>query len=263
MAEVTSHKANLTGPAMEQSRDTRTPEEDQLTILGGVKCCIDPEVGSLRVAVSDGMGANGFEHVCILIDPGAFHRTFPLEDCNEVPLVVARESKAGHAYEAAGDHIIVNEGQRHITFMPQGGSLNRMDFQVTVANEALGSGSEVVGSGHRVILGKKEAYIENMFGGKTSLRRCNGMWYLDVWRVPQFIANGDQELSQFFSSAWISNITPRFVTPNHNARELPTGELHMVEPEGALKIIARGEPIEPNADEVRNHNLTHQPYRSW
>ena len=60
-----------------------------------------------------------------------------------------------------------------------------MGFQVVAVNKALGSVSELVDAGHKVVFEKIGAYIENREGDKTRFRRCNGMWYLDAWRVPR------------------------------------------------------------------------------
>ena len=80
-------------------------------------------------------------------------------DCNEVPSKVIAKSKAGCAYEVLGGHGAIHEGQRAITFLSQGGSLGRMDFQVAAVNEALGSVSELAESGHIVIPDKERICI--------------------------------------------------------------------------------------------------------
>lgn len=123
-----------------------------------------------------------------------------------MPIVATNISRSGYAYEAAGGHRIINEGQKGITFMSQEGALSRMDFQVVAVKKALGSVSELVDSGHRVACEGKGADIENVHGDTTNLRRCNGMLYLDAWRVPQSIANDGSKFMQLFSKARISDV---------------------------------------------------------
>ena len=50
----------------------------------------------------------------------------PEGECKDVPLKDTHKSKNGYAYEAAGAHIIVNEGNTDATFTSQEGSLGRM-----------------------------------------------------------------------------------------------------------------------------------------
>ena len=69
-----------------------------------------------------------------------------------------------YAYEAAGGHKIINEGQQNITFFSQGGDLNTMGLQAADVNKPFGSVAELVDAGHRVAFGKAGAYIENVHG---------------------------------------------------------------------------------------------------
>lgn len=50
---------------------------------GEIKCFIDSESGSLKTlaAEEEEEDTNGFEHVCILIDPGASDSVLPLDEC--------------------------------------------------------------------------------------------------------------------------------------------------------------------------------------
>ena len=50
-------------------------------------------------------------------------------------------------------------------------------------------------------------YIEINDGDKTNLRRCNGMFCLDAWRVPHHTANDSNRLPQLSQrQGWIVNL---------------------------------------------------------
>ena len=51
--------------------------------------------------------------------------------------------------------------------------------------------------GLRVIFAADGAYVENAQGHDISLRRNNGMWYLDCWRVPDDVAEDEEKLAKF------------------------------------------------------------------
>lgn len=99
----------------------------------------DPESGAVNAFAAGEVDTKGFEHACVPIGSGVSVSVLPAEGCQEVPLKEAKKPKAGYAYEGAGGHRIVNEGQRDITCISQEGALGRMGLQAAEVNKTLGS----------------------------------------------------------------------------------------------------------------------------
>ena len=85
-----------------------------------------------------------------------------------------------------------------MTFPPQDGNLSIIDFQVAAANKALGSVSELVDAGRRIISDAEVSHFENAQGHKTKMRRSNGIWYLDCRHVPHNAAKDPNGMSKPF-----------------------------------------------------------------
>lgn len=60
-----------------------------------------------------------------------------------------------------------------------------MHFQVRVVNKALGSGRELVNSGHRAVFQQVGSHIESPSGIRTKTRRSIRMWYFVCGEVPK------------------------------------------------------------------------------
>ena len=100
-----------------------------------------------------------------------------------------------------------NEGQREL-FMctPDGQSVKKMTLQIAKVSKALGSVSQMVDHGHRVVFdtgwnGTDISYIENKQSKeRTWLRRENGVYVLDMLVAPPNFQPGNEKSSVF--SRW-------------------------------------------------------------
>ena len=140
-----------------------------------------------------------FGCISVCLDPGAPDSVIRTRECKDIFVGETARSKSGYAYEEAGGRKIVNEGQKSLTLMSQDGDMNAMGFQVVDVNGPFGFVAEFVDAGYRIVFERNGAYIENSHGWRTRLRRSNGMWYLDCWRIPHRIASDPEELKQRFA----------------------------------------------------------------
>lgn len=101
--------------------------------------------------MEDEVEMGGFECISVSIEPGASDSVLPMDECKDTPITETKKPKMGYADEAVGVHRIVNEGQRNVTFFSQDGNLSTIDSHAAAADKALGSVSEFVDVGHRVI----------------------------------------------------------------------------------------------------------------
>ena len=167
---------------------------------GRIDCFVDPESGSLRTIAEEQGSAHGFQRAPVPTDPGSSGRVLPTNERNDVPIVEIQKSRHGYAYEAVGGHMVINEGQRNAAFVLQPGDFGSIDAQVAAVKKSARAVSELVDSGHRVVLNAKNPYIEHAEGGKTRLRRQIGMWYLHCWKIPNDIAIDQPKFNQRFQT---------------------------------------------------------------
>ena len=89
---------------------------------------------------------------------------------------------------------MLNEGEKTLTLATQGGGMRQMTFQLAAVNKALGSVSQIVGNGNRVVFEPSGSFIQNLnTGEKLWLRENNGVYVLDVLvGPPDGIPSGGQ-----------------------------------------------------------------------
>ena len=119
----------------------------------------------------------------ILIDSGASDHVLPSKQCEDVPLQPTAKSRSGYEYETAAGKTVVNEGERDVMFATREGNLSRLPFQVADICQGLGSVKQLVEDGMEVTFKKGGAFILHPGGERTWLRKQNGLWYLDMWKV--------------------------------------------------------------------------------
>lgn len=88
---------------------------------------MDPELGTPQTPALDDHDAHGFECIRVPIDAGAFDSVIPSGECPDAPTIANTKSKNGCAYEAAGGHRIINDGEKEIAFVSQSGRLGLMN----------------------------------------------------------------------------------------------------------------------------------------
>ena len=103
----------------QQSCDDEQVDVDAQVSFSGISCSIDQGFGSPKALACDDEGAYVFECVGVPIYLGASDGVLPVKRCNGASIQGTKRSRNGCAYEAAGRHKIINEGQRNITFAPQ------------------------------------------------------------------------------------------------------------------------------------------------
>ena len=99
---------------------------------------------------------------------------------------------------------VYNEGQRGLYMCaPDGKCIKKMTFQVAHVSKALGSASQMVDHGQRVVFDKDRngtdiSYIENeSTQDRTWLRRENGVYVMDMLIAPPSFKPGIERSSGF------------------------------------------------------------------
>ena len=98
----------------------------------------------------------------------------------------SKGSKAGEFYVAANNQRIYNEGEKTLLLSsPDGNDLRKMTFQCANVNKALGSVSQIVNNGNRVVFDRGGSYIQNVSTGcKLWLEEKNGVYELPGYVAP-------------------------------------------------------------------------------
>ena len=65
-------------------------------------------------------------------------------------------------------------------------------------NKAPESIPEPMDSGHSVVLDDEQSYVESKDERRTALRRQNGMWHFDRWRLPKEMIDDPRKISKLF-----------------------------------------------------------------
>ncbi len=121
----------------------------------------------------------------MVIDSGAAVTVMPKTWCMEHETKQSAASKAGDFYTTADGGIVENEGEKVLTLATQDGGMRHMVFQVVAVNKSLGSVSQIVANGNRVVFDTGGSYIQNVSNGeKLWLREANGVYVLDVLVAP-------------------------------------------------------------------------------
>ena len=135
----------------------------------------------------------------MVVDSGAGATVMPKDWCMAHAIKDSPGSLAEDFYFTADGTKVYNEGQRELYICTPEGNLRKMKFQVAKVKKALGSVSEMVDSGNRVVFDTDEggydiSYIENKkTRDKVWLRRENGVYVLDMMVAPPNFDGGTQQ----------------------------------------------------------------------
>ncbi len=108
-------------------------------------------------------------------------------------------SRTGDYYTTADGGVVVNEGEKTLTLATCDGGMRQMTFQLAAVNKALGSVSQIVSNGNRVVFEPSGSFIQNLSTGERLwLRETNGVYVLDVLvGPPDGAPNGDRATTGF------------------------------------------------------------------
>ena len=127
----------------------------------------------------------------MVVDSGAGETVLPSSWLPEHPTEESVGSKNNDYYVTADGSRVYNEGKKEVTISSvDGGKVRDMTFQVANVQKALGSVSQMVRRGNRVVFdrddnGKDLAYIENKRSKERMyMRQEKGVYVLDVLVAP-------------------------------------------------------------------------------
>ena len=91
-------------------------------------------------------------------------------------------AKKGSTYVAANSGVLINEGERTITFVTDEGQERKITFQVAGVNKALASVAGICDTGHIVTFTKTGGNIRNVKTGEvTTFLRKGNVYIMDAW----------------------------------------------------------------------------------
>ena len=127
----------------------------------------------------------------LVVDSGAGETVMPVDWLTSHPLTESDGSRANDFYTTADGSKVYNEGQRKLDVCTLDGQQRRsMTFQVARVKKALGSVSQMVKNGNKLVFdqdssGKDTSYIQNKrTNEKIWLRQENGVYVLDLMVAP-------------------------------------------------------------------------------
>ena len=132
----------------------------------------------------------------LVVDSGAGETVMPVDWLTNHPLTESDGSRANDFYTTADGGNVYDEGQRTLDVCTLDGQQRRsMTFQVARVKKALGSVSQVVKNGNKLVSdqdssGKDTSYIQNKrTNEKIWLRQENGVYVLDLMVAPPQMSN--------------------------------------------------------------------------
>ena len=127
----------------------------------------------------------------LVVDSGAGETVMPVDWLTNHPLKESDGSRANDFYTTADGCKVCNEGQRKLDVCTFDGQQRRsMTFQVARVKKALGSASQMVKNGNKLVFdqdssGKDTSYIQNKrTNEKIWLRQENGVYVVDLMVAP-------------------------------------------------------------------------------
>ena len=127
----------------------------------------------------------------LVVDSGAGETVIPAEWLQSHPTKESAGSRSGEYYTTADGSKVYNEGQKEVVISSMDGAQCRsMTFQVAQVHKALGSVSQMVRNGNRLVFdtdanGRDISYIVNKATNeKLYMRQENGVYVLDVLVAP-------------------------------------------------------------------------------
>ena len=236
-----------------------------------------PDLGSLYIAGLEfdlnplDMGYNGpiqdGQTMRVGIDSGAARSVMPSGWFDDYPVTPTAESRARATYRTATGAEVRDEGMKSVAGRPAGAAagLRLAHFRVAGVSKPLMSVAEMVDANYSVIFERddrgvdRSRSIDRETGEVLYFVRRNNVYEVD-WAVMPYdeLANepkgdlnalGDVEVSQS------SRLAP--IPEPADVSTAITSEV-----EGPAARAAR-QPQEPTQDEVRQHEVSHEPYRAW
>ena len=119
----------------------------------------------------------------LIIDSGAAETVMPVSWFEGHKVSETEASRNKEYYTTANSAKIYNQGERNLIISSFEGDKQRaMTFQVAEVSKALGSVSQIVKKGNRVVFDDDGSYIQDKTTGDVSwMRQAGGMYYIDLW----------------------------------------------------------------------------------
>ena len=159
-----------------------TTSEQFIMPLNSVKTCLGMQK-TPAVPVEDGMTGTGMWARVkrgITLDSGCSVFVMPSSWLPQFRLEAG--AKKGSTYVAANKGIIVNEGERTITFTTDEGQVRKITFQVAGVNKPLASVAGICDAGHIVTFTKDGGTIRNVVTGEvTKFQRRGNVYVMNAW----------------------------------------------------------------------------------
>ena len=168
--------------------------------LGSVtRGSVDEIKGSSGQVVHDGQ----WEKLVLKIDSGAIDTCIPTHVAKAFPIKETMFSKLGINYQAANGTEIKNHGERMLKGFTEGWQTINLCTQVADVRTTLGSVSQMVKAGNRVVFSPSGNKIINEHTGlEIPIRDSNGSYEVDLW-IPK--AKGEINQTQVSKQVKVQN----------------------------------------------------------
>ena len=140
----------------------------------------------------------------LIIDSGAAETVMPLSWFEGHTVKATEQSRNKRFYTTANKEKIYNEGERDLVVSSfEGDKTRKMTFQVAKVSKALGSVSQIIAKGNKMVFQKDSqgndcSYIEHVDSGEVMwLRERDGVYVLDVLVAPPEYKPDDQGNQDF------------------------------------------------------------------
>ena len=122
-----------------------------------------------------------WEQFRAIVDSGAEDNALPEVIGTWLPLEPSQASKAGKHFNGPGGEKIYAKGRRITPGITSEGQKRRISWEVCPVKKPLLSVVRLNDAGSKVTMQKNRAYITNVKGEITHLRRVRNTWVLDLW----------------------------------------------------------------------------------
>ena len=225
---------------------------------GGVSPAASPEASPI---FNLSAGSRGYTRVDLVVDSGAFHSVIPPHVVDGIPLEPGDPSVLRSGRTAAGQ-TLNPKGRAVVTCDFDQGSPKTLDFLVMDVTRALGSVHQMVSRGCQVTFAPEadggSYLLHKASGDRHRLFPRNGVYVLPIWiRRP----GASRVKSEDYDGA-----VAALSDPAEAPAPLPRPDEALADPpEGEEAQAPKGltQPPAPTPEMVREHNLTHLPFRPW
>eukprot|EP00435_Cladocopium_sp_Y103_P016599 s3099_g4.t1 len=217
----------------------------------------------------------GTGEILVTLDSGAAASVCPGEtfpNCQRLP------AEVGLNFQAADGTLVPELYKIQPLVQTEEGTVCQTQFSVAGVNKILMSAAEVANRGHRIVLNPHymESYIEDIATEERMAIYQHDGRILAVSPVEQqlegVLPDGVQSVRDERQEDEFSYgpSTPRaneaeqgiFDVGSEPVEGAAAEELHAEFEEGTMRMAQRT-PFKPSADEIREHNISHVPYRDW